>query len=67
MFKYLFITFLLMLASVYIKAQDNYEIQVYGSETVDPGHTMLELHSNYTFNGSKTIIDGVFAYQSCFS
>jgi len=35
-------------------AQDNYEIQVYGSETVDPGATMVELHSNYTFEGSKT-------------
>lgn len=35
-------------------AQSNYEIQVYGSETVDPGHTMLELHSNYTFSGTKS-------------
>jgi hypothetical protein len=33
------------------KAQDNYEIQVYGSETVEKGHTMVELHSNYTANG----------------
>lgn len=39
--------------------QDNYEIQVYGSETVAPGHTMVELHSNYTFEGSKDIVDGV--------
>ena len=29
-------------------AQDNYEIQVYGSETVPTGKTMVELHSNYT-------------------
>ncbi len=41
-----------------LKAQDNYEIQVYGSETVDSGHTMVELHSNYTGNGSTTIVDG---------
>lgn len=41
------------------KAQDNYEIQVYGSETVDSAHTMVELHSNYTFDGSKTIVEGV--------
>ncbi len=34
-------------------AQDNYEIQVYGSETVEPGHTMVELHSNFTIDGSK--------------
>jgi len=41
------------------RAQDNYEIQVYGSELVDPGHTMVELHSNFTFQGSKTIEDGM--------
>ena len=40
-------------------AQDNYEIQVYGSETVEPGTTMVELHSNFTINGSKTLIDGM--------
>lgn len=40
-------------------AQDNYEIQVYGSETMAPGHTMVELHSNYTFSGSKTLVDGM--------
>jgi hypothetical protein len=34
-------------------AQDNYEIQVYGSELVPHGATMLELHSNYTFSGSR--------------
>jgi len=31
-------------------AQGNYEIQVYGSELVDPKATMIELHSNYTFD-----------------
>lgn len=41
-------------------AQDNYEIQVYGADTVAPGHTMIELHSNFTIDGSKTIIDGLF-------
>ncbi len=40
-------------------AQDNYEIQVYGYDTVEPGHTMLEFHTNYTFNGSKTFADGL--------
>ena len=40
-------------------AQDNYEIQVYGAETVAPGTTMVELHSNFTIDGSKTIIDGM--------
>lgn len=35
------------------KAQDNYEIQVYGAETVPRGVTMFELHSNFTIDGSK--------------
>jgi hypothetical protein len=41
------------------RAQDNYEIQVYGSDLVEPHHTMVELHSNFTIDGSKTIQDGV--------
>ncbi|WP_439696634.1 hypothetical protein ACFGVS_29130 [Mucilaginibacter sp. AW1-7] len=41
-----------------LKAQDNYEIQVYGSETVEKGNTMVELHSNYTINGSNTATNG---------
>lgn len=45
---------LLLFSALSLKAQDNYEIQVYGSETVEKGHTMVELHSNYTLNGSKT-------------
>ena len=40
-------------------AQDNYEIQVYGSETQQKHSTMFELHSNYTFSGQKNILDGV--------
>lgn len=36
-----------------------YEIQVYGSELVAPGDTMFELHSNYTAEGYKTVVDGV--------
>ena len=40
-------------------AQDNYEIQVYGSLTQTKGSTMFELHSNYTFDGQKNVIDGV--------
>ena len=43
----------------HLSAQDNYEIQVYGSETVPKGGTMFELHSNYTVEGTKTIEDGV--------
>ncbi|HLJ49013.1 MAG TPA: transporter [Bryobacteraceae bacterium] len=40
--------------------QGNYEIQVYGSETVAPHNTMVELHSNFTFEGTKTVIDGLY-------
>jgi hypothetical protein len=37
-----------------LRAQDNYEIQVYGSDMVESGHTMVELHNNFTIDGSKT-------------
>ncbi len=40
------------------RAQDNYEIQVYASETVAPKTTMVELHSNFLFQGSKTTEEG---------
>ncbi len=49
-----------------LHAQDNYEIQVYGSETEDAGHTMVELHSNYTFDGSTTVVDGVLPTEHVF-
>src|SRR6266851_8948394 len=39
-------------------AQGNYEIQVYAYDTVEPRHTMIELHSNFTFQGSKSTVDG---------
>jgi hypothetical protein len=41
-------------------AQGNYEIQVYGSDTVPAGSTMVELHSNYTADGSKVTYDGTY-------
>ena len=55
--KYLCLLILVFYA-LELKAQDNYEIQVYGSETVEKGKTMFELHSNYTLNGSKTVTSG---------
>jgi hypothetical protein len=39
--------------------QENYEIQVYGVETVAPGRTMVELHNNFTVEWSKETVDGV--------
>jgi hypothetical protein len=50
---------LMAIACPPLYAQDNYEIQVYGYDTVAPGRTMVELHSNYTFEGSKTSQQGV--------
>ena len=49
-----------LLGPVTSRAQGNYEIQVYGSDLVDPGHTMVELHSNFTFQGSKAPVDGLY-------
>src|ERR1700678_3288678 len=40
-------------------AQGNYEIQVYGADTVPPRTLMTELHSNFTPEGQKYYIDGV--------
>jgi len=46
---------ILLFTIIDAKAQENYEIQVYGSETVEKWHTMVELHSHYTIDGRKTI------------
>ena len=35
------------------RAQANYEIQVYGAETVAPQTLMVELHSNFTVQGQQ--------------
>lgn len=42
-----------------LRAQGNYEVQVYGSDLVQPNVTMVELHSNFTASGEKRTIDGV--------
>jgi hypothetical protein len=47
-------------------AQDNYEIQVYGSETVPAGRTMVELHSNYTVKGEDEAVNGVLPSEHAF-
>ena len=51
---------LLFLLALPLFAQGNYEIQVYGADTVEPHNTMVELHSNFTIEGSKTGIDGQY-------
>jgi hypothetical protein len=50
---------LMVVTGLPLQAQGNYEIQVYGSDTVAPGRTMVELHSNFTFEGFKTSMQGV--------
>jgi len=43
-----------------LHAQGNYEIQVYGADTEPPKSLMVELHSNFTPDGQKYLIDGVY-------
>ena len=57
---------ILLYSSASVFAQDNYEIQVYGSQTVQKHTTMLELHSNFTFNGSKQTTNGVLPTNHVF-
>lgn len=47
--------------SIGAAAQGDYEIQVYGSELVSPGATMVELHSNYTISGTHALSGSQFA------
>jgi hypothetical protein len=55
-----FIIFAVLLFQLPAVAQGNYEIQVYGSDTVAPDTTMVELHSNFTAEGQRNVIDGVY-------
>jgi hypothetical protein len=57
--RWFFAALVLTLGASPILAQDNFEIQVYPYETVAPGSTMVELHSNFTAQGRKTVVDGV--------
>ena len=51
-----FIFVVLVLGDVRLaKAQDNYEVHVYGSDPVAPKTTMLEPHSNFTAEGSLPV------------
>lgn len=56
----------LSLLTMLVQAQDNYEIQVYGSDLVEPKATMLELHSNFAFEGSKGQVNGVLPTDHVF-
>src|SRR6266487_3079553 len=62
MLRLALVTFVVSLAGPsWSAAQDLYEIQVYPYETVEPGHTMLEFHTNFIPSGTKTTEDGVYA------
>jgi len=54
------------LAPVWASGQENYEIQVYGSQTVAKGNTMVELHSNFTFAGTTATENGVLPTHHVF-
>jgi hypothetical protein len=47
------------LCPIHLMAQDNYEIQVYGADTVEPHSTMVEFHTNWTAQGEKDVVNGV--------
>jgi hypothetical protein len=65
--KYILPVFILLLSvlSDRIFAQENYEIQIYPSETIGAGNTMVEIHSNYTFSGQPAS-EGVRPTQHAF-
>jgi len=50
----------LAVISLSAHAQTNYEIQVYGADTVPPETLMVELHSNFTVDGEKYMVDGMY-------
>lgn len=57
-----------LICSVFIcpgftRAQDNYEIQVYPSETMAPKTLLVELHSNFTPEGTTATQFGMLPTQ----
>ncbi len=57
--KWIVFTFLCIAWVQIVMAQDNYEIQVYSSQTQPKYSTIFELHSNFTLNGEPNIVKGV--------
>lgn len=53
----------LLLCPASTRAQDNYEIQVYPSETMAPKTLLVELHSNFVVQGSTTTQFGMLPTQ----
>jgi hypothetical protein len=49
-----------------VAAQNNFEIQMYGSGTVAPGNTMVELHSNVAAKETTKTTDHTLRTQGAF-
>jgi len=62
----MFAVLLAALAPAAARAQDNYEIQVYGASLVAPNHTMVELHSNFTAEGRTAVVDNLLPTEHAF-
>jgi outer membrane putative beta-barrel porin/alpha-amylase len=58
--RILVVTALVWAAAPIVSAQDLFEIQVYPYETVEPGRTMVELHTNYFPSGTTEAAPGEF-------
>jgi hypothetical protein len=56
-------TLVLLAAVPRLRAQNGYEIQVYPSETIPPKVLLVELHSNFTVEGSTTVQYGMLPTQ----
>ncbi len=61
--RFLLVSVLVLLYPTFLHAQNNYEIQVYPSETIAPKTLLTELHSNYTVEGSTTTQFGMLPTQ----
>ena len=55
----IFILAALLARAAKLHAQDNYEIQVYPADTVEPRSTMVEFHTNFTARGERNLANGV--------
>lgn len=53
-----FVSVFIFACSAVAGAQGNYEVQVYGAQTVAPRTTMVEVHSNFTAVGKNSYVDG---------
>ncbi len=56
--RFVTLLFALLASTTCAYAQGNYEVQVYGADTVAPRTTMVEVHSNFTAKGHPTSPDG---------